>query len=297
MSSSLWAISMAGGLETRRLAAVMRSWAGGIDGACVVLGPDDPPLPELPYPTRTVRTPRPFSRSSWRNIAARFAPAERVAALDADCVLLGPQKDFRQRTIDSLGPCGSRRIVAYTFAWGEQGSVEHILAGGDLAQAAWRPTGYQVSGTTGQLAFWRGDAVELSWNDDMLGWGAEDSEMHWRAERSGFVTTWLSSYLGHVYHPRRPARARMSKRQNLRIARQRRESAPSIERALREIAMLPLRVGFDAPESLDEGTLRRLVREQCEREGWPAFEALQRGEVASGCLYEPVLGASILDKT
>jgi len=316
--SALWAISMAGGIDSRRLEVVMRSWASGVDGACVVLGPDDPPLPELPYPTRTVRTLRPFSRSSWRNIAVRFAPTERVMALDADCVLFDPRRDFKTRVLEGLGPLGSRRIVGLTFAWGEPGSVEHILVGGDLAQAVWRPTGYQTVGTTGQLAFWRGDAIELSWNDEMLGWGAEDSDLHWRAERWGFATSWLSDCLGHVHHACRstgsgsisiamepptsrflrslgPSR-RASRAQNLRIARHRKHGTPSLERAICEIAMLPLRVAPHTPEGLNEGALRRLVREQCEQEGWPALVALRHGDVPEGCLYAPVLGTTILDK-
>lgn len=294
---TLWAITIASGIDPHRLATVMRSWAVAVDGACVVLGPDDPEPHGLPYPLRIVRTNHPFGRASWRNIAARFAPADRLVSLDADCVILDPEKSFRQRTLEALGEEGSRRLAAYTFSWGEAVSVDHILAGGALDKALWSSPGCPTTGATGQFAFWQKDLIEVSWNDEMVGWGYEDADLHWRATGAGFTTAWLMGLLGHVYHPARADRTKQNKRQNVHRAIRRAEGVPSIERAVREISMVPL--AHPLPEaSGGEPAIRRAVRQLVEREGWPALDELRRGYVPAGCLYEPVLATRhVVDST
>lgn len=294
---SLWAVTMASGIEARRLEVVLGSWAHArLDGICIVIGEHDPRPPMVAIPTRIVRTAAPFSRATWRNIAVRYAPAERVIALDADCVVLDPEFTFYDRVIEGLGAASARRLVACTFSWGSEEGATALLEGGQLPAGGWGAFPMPKAGTTGQLAFWRKDAIEVSWDDTMVGWGAEDTDLHWRAEAAGFASVWVEGCIGHVWHPlRRGVRPRSDRVANLGRARERRAAPPDVERAVREISMQPLAVSHLEGATTD-AKVRHAVRLSCEAAGWPALTQLAAGHEPERCTYALVRGVTVEDR-
>lgn len=308
---SLFAITIAHEVEPQRLRFVAASWqAAGLDGLCLVSDDVTDDLVEELAQGWRVRLVRPapqvsFSRSTWRNIAVRFAPADSVIVVDTDCPILDREHDFKRRTLEALGTEEGRRFCYWPFTWGLEHETDAVLRGDYAAFEALVDRGKgSAQPWSGLVAFHRKDLIEVSWNDDMVGWGFEDHDLFARAQEHGFAVVGMpDSHFAHVWHPSRPDRSKGNKFANGRIAMARSEQhradpKMSLLRAYREIGMgmMPATIlGYTNHSQRGEPSIRAEIRVAFEDVGWPALAELEQGREPVPCPYTPVVGAKVTD--
>jgi len=308
---SLFAITIAHEVEPRRLRFVAESWrTAGLDGLCLVSDDTSEDLVEelaKDWWVRLVRpTPAvPFSRATWRNIAVRFAPADSVVVADTDCPILDREHDFKARTLEVLGTEEARRFGFWPFTWGFEHETDAVLRGDTVAHETLVDRGRGIAQLwSGLVAFHRRDLIEVSWNDDMTGWGFEDHDLFVRAQEHGFLAVPMpETYFAHVWHPVRPDRCKASKFANGRVAMARNEAhrvdpRASLLRAYREIGMGTMpdsTYAYTNHNQRGEPSIRAEIRAAFEDVGWPALVELEQGREPIPCSYAPVVGARVTD--
>lgn len=318
MKRTFWLATFVAGVEPARVRAVLRSWLPlvelGCDGVCLV-------TTEKEYQEEAFRTvgdgwpsarfvtieEGTFSRSTGRNLAVRFAPADTVVVIDIDCALRGGHEQHVAAAVASLD-ASTRRIINFLPAWSNEKMAAAFLESEDAS--ALEPT-KPYGSWSGLVAGKRADLIELSWDDEMRTWGYEDCDFLERARVGGFeLHVPKEAPFVHVWHPSRPDRCRSSlfdnkRRATARLATYGQEGRELVEampeedrtalmlrfmnRAIDEIAMLGMFGASKWDYEPYEASVRRFVRQQCERLGWPGLAALDDGRSTDSLLRYPPL--------
>jgi hypothetical protein len=298
MSVGIWLCSIVHDVERARLERIMQTWAvPGIAGICVITDQDVPVVHER---QRVVRTTWPFSRSTWRNLAVRWAPAEWVVMVDADCMLT----DQFTASLELLAP---GRMVVHVPWWMSERASAAWLATGEIDCTTIERPRATLSPWAGTVGLARTAAVQIGWDDNMRTWGYEDLDF---VERRGWArlvrepAEGVTGAMLHVWHPSRPDRCRMSRVANARIAHERAaEFTPerATERALSEIVMCEV-----SPSVREDFVARVRAGEPVERTAralamnlalwtYSSGGPLARGEVPARCTYSPMLACRVTD--
>jgi hypothetical protein len=298
----VWVSTPAGGIEPDRLRRIFATWVQpGLDGICIVTGPDDVVPTDLGVRMRVVRTTAPFRRGLWRNLATRWTPTKRNAPMllcDADVALYPIALSMFQTHAlprENKPRAVSRaNILIVTCRWGDDAGAAAFLSGAcDVRDVTGRDTApWHVSGV---VVLSREDAIAISYVDETQGWGGEE--------------TWFCNVAVHIAHPNRATHRKQEKIANLERLRAV-EALPPKElrdRAIAEILMTQSSV--DQWTTWDKMTgpvpgfhvegpfwaVRRDIASIADTLSWPVLATLDAGVVPADCIYEPLLLCTVED--